>query len=103
MTGPIRNLRASVNVLKELHFMAKHIDRKSNEVIIMKCYDPACNHCVRNPPKSSPAWKFLKERNFIFFNPLPSQEYPEHYMKFIEMGKIDDEALPKGDSLSFVM
>ena len=39
MTGPIRNLRVSVNILKELYFVAKHLDRKSNELIIMKCYN----------------------------------------------------------------
>ena len=42
MTGPIRNLRASVNILKELYFMAKNIDRKSHELVIMKCYGPTC-------------------------------------------------------------
>ena len=53
MTGPIRNLRVSVNILKELYFVAKHLDRKSNELIIMKCYNPACVYCAKNPPKLS--------------------------------------------------
>ena len=42
MTGRIRNLRASVNILKELYFMTKNIDRKSDELVIMKCYGPTC-------------------------------------------------------------
>ena len=98
MTGPIRNLRASVNILKELHFMAKHIDRKSNELIIMKCYNPTCVYFAKNPPKPSLALDFLKDRSFIWLNPLPSQEYPKHYMTFTEMSKIENEALPKSDT-----
>ena len=96
MTGRIRNLRASVNILKELYFMTKNIDRKSDELVIMKCYGPTCVYCAKNSPKPSLAWDFLKNRNFIWFNPFPSQEYPEHYVTFIEMSKIDNEALPKG-------
>ena len=98
MTGPIRNLRVSVNILKDLHFMAKHTDQKSNELIIMKCYDPTCVYCAENPLKPSFALDLMKDRNFIWFNPLPSQKYPEHYMNFIEISKIDNEALPKGDT-----
>ena len=71
MTGPIRNLRVSVNILKELYFVAKHLYQKSNELIIMKCYNPACVYCAKNPPKLSLAWDFLKDRTFIWFNPLP--------------------------------
>ena len=60
LSGPIRTLCASKNVVAELRFMAKHIDRKSNEVIFQKCSDPRCSHCSTRPILSKMAWEFLK-------------------------------------------
>lgn len=96
MTGSIKTLRSTKDVVAELRFVAKHIDRKSNEIIFMKCRDPLCGHCVRAPIKCVKAWEYLKQRDFIWFNPLPSQTHPNHYMTFVEMNELDNTALPKG-------
>ena len=63
MTGPIRNLRASVNILKELYFMAKHIDRKSHELVTMKCYGPTCVLCEKFT-KAEPCLELPEEQKF---------------------------------------
>ena len=82
--------------MKELRFMFKHLERKSNEVIIRKCSDPRCGHCVENPPKQSPAWKWLAERDFKWPNPVPSINHPEHYITFMEIEQIATEMIKSG-------
>ena len=76
--------------------MFKHLERKSNEVIFRKCPDPRCSYCVENPPKQSPAWNYLAERDFKWPNPVPSTDYPEHYMTFMEIEQIATEMLKSG-------
>ena len=76
MTGPIRNLRVSVNILKELYFVAKHLYQKSNELIIMKCYNPACVYCAKKSTKAEPCLGFPEGQNFHLVQSITSQEYP---------------------------
>ena len=62
----------------------------------MKCVDPKCNFCIQNPVKYTDARNFLKERSFIWFNPLASHDNPGHFRTFIEMSTLDTYASPKG-------
>ena len=79
-----------------MHFMMKHIDRKSHEVIFRKCANPRCNHCVSNPVVSVKAWKYLKDREFKWPNPVDSVEYPRHYQTFLEVDKLDKDYIKTG-------
>ena len=96
LTGPLRNLRSAADVVKELWFFLKHIDRMSNEIIFMKCIDRKCEFCIQHPIKCTDTWNYLKERSFFWFNPLPSRGNPGHYRTFIEMSSLETNALPKG-------
>ena len=100
LTGPLRNLRSATDVVKELRFFLKHIDRKSNEIIFMKCIDRKCEFCIQHPIKCTDTWNYLKERSFFWSNPLPSRDNPGHYRTFIEMSSLDTNALPKGLQIS---
>ena len=97
LTGPIRQLRASKQVVSDLRFMVKHIDRKSNEIIFMKCKDPACTHCSARPVQALKLWQFLKDRDFKWFNPDSSDTHPGHYKTFIEMSEVDAKLLRTGN------
>lgn len=102
-TGPIRNFRASKEAMTEYRFMAKHIIRKSNEIIFVKCSDPVCRHCSGRPIQCRQIWEFLKERNFKWWNPKESQTHVGHFMTFIETCKLDSEFLATGNfSLKFI-
>lgn len=90
MTGPVKALRNSKDVTKELHFMIKHIERKSNEVIFKKCSNPRCGHCNSRPIISQKSWQYLQERDFKWPNPVSSLENPGHYKTFMEISDVDD-------------
>ena len=92
MTGPINALRSCKDVIKELRFTAKHIERKSHEIIFSKCSNPRCNHCASNPIISKTAWAFLSERNFKWPNPVPSTNFSGHYKTFIEISEMEESA-----------
>lgn len=96
MSGPIRNLCSSNKTITELRFMAKHIDRKSNEVIFRKCSEPRCYHCSTHPIIAKEAWGFLKDRDFKLPNPIPSLDHPGHYMTFKEVELMDNSELKTG-------
>ena len=96
LSGPLRNLRSATDVVKELRFFLKHIDRKSNEIIFMKCIDRKYEFCKQHPIKCTDTRNYLKERSFIWFNVLPSRDNLGHYRTFIEMSSLDTNALPKG-------
>ena len=70
-------------LLEELRFMLKHIDRKKNEVVLKKCVDPVCGHCSGTPVVARKIFSFLNERTL--FNPMESDIHPGHYCIFLEM------------------
>jgi len=84
--------------MQELRFTMKHMERKSNEVIFKKCVDPRCDHCSSRPIISTAAWDFIKERDFVWPNPIPSPTYENHYMTFLEMCEIGNEFLITGNA-----
>ena len=65
----------------------------------MKYVDPFYTYRVANPVNSKEAWEFLKSGKIVWFNPLPSQVYPEHYMTFMKMTQLDEFALPIGTAI----
>lgn len=81
--------------------MVKHIDRKSNEIVFMKCSDPLCPHCSKNPVQCRQIWSFLKEREFKWWNPEQSKTHPEHFSTFLEMCELDSGALATGIICNF--
>ena len=84
-------LRKSKRLMEELTFMLKHVDRKSNELIYMKCVNPRCNHCSQNLIIATDAWEDLKEIEFKWHNPAVSTKFPGHYiltsLESLEVGK----------------
>ena len=78
--APIRDLESSQSqkFSKELRFMIKHMDRRHNELIFIKCEDHDCNHCQQSPVQAKRAFQFLKEQQ-IFFVPTPTDNHPGHY------------------------
>jgi len=97
VAGPIRRLRSSKDIVKEMRFMVKHIERKTNEILFRKCSDPRSNHCSNSQIISQNAWKYLAEREFKWPNPIPSLNHPDHFMTFLEMEQLDADALQTGD------
>ena len=91
LSGPITRLKQNKPMMQELRFMIKHMQRKSNEVVIMKCNEPRCLHCSTRPVKSVEAWGYLSERDFKWPNPIQSTEHPNHYKTFLEMDQLDNE------------
>ena len=64
LMGGIVNLRHS-ELIKEVQFMLKQADRKSNELIFRKCNEPNCAHCVVNRPiLSKKRVEFLENDGF---------------------------------------
>ena len=47
VSGPLRALRASKVIVNELRFACNHMERKSNEIIFMKCLEPRCLPTVK--------------------------------------------------------
>ena len=100
LTGGITNLRQNSKLIKELRFILKHLDRKSNELIYRKCTDPRCDHCSSNPILSKKS--FLKMSDFKWPNPKPSSMHDNHYMTFMEMSNLEcDEYLTGNQGLPF--
>ena len=96
LTGPIRVLHSCKDVMSELRFMCKHMDRKSNEVVFRKCVDPSCSHCTEHQIISTKAWDYLKERDFIWPNPTPSLTCPVHYKNYLEIDELDAQHCQTG-------
>ena len=87
VTGSQNTLRSSP-VATVLRFMFKHIERKSHEIIFRKCGLTSCDHCRSNPIVSVNAWES---------NPMPSAEFPNHFMTFLEVPNVDNNSLKTGD------
>ena len=66
VSGPLRALRKVI--VNELRFVCKHMGRKSNEIIFMKCVEPRCPHCKDRPIISKNAWSYMLEREFKWAN-----------------------------------
>ena len=78
--------------------MAKHLERKSNEIVFKRCANPRCKHCVDKPIVSVKAWNYLKERNFKWSNPVSSSTHPGHYQTFAETEQLDPQFIKTGNS-----
>lgn len=76
--------------------MLDHVDRKSHELIFMKCVKPRCLHCSTNPIISNQAWEFLKDSDFIWFNPVESGRHEGHFMTFLEMCELSNDQIKSG-------
>ena len=96
VSGPLRALRASKVIVNELRFACKHMERKSNEIIFMKCVEPRCPHCIDCPIISKNAWSYILEREFKWANPIESMEYPGHYQTFCEIENLDSDSIQTG-------
>ena len=79
------------------------MDRKSNEIIFRKCADPRCLHCSKRPVIAKEAWDYLKERDFKWANPVPSLNYPNHYITFVEVSQLDKDFLLTGTFCTFTI
>ena len=78
--------------------MQKHLNRKANEVVFMKCSDLSCSTgCPNKPWKASQVQTYLQQRDFKLFRPEESAEYPGHYATFLEMCKIPASGVKDND------
>ena len=98
LTGPMTTLRNSKELLGKMRFAFKHVDRKSNELIYLKCVDPRCEYCTSNPNKAVDAWKYLKEREFKWPNQEPLTSHTGHFQTFMEVERIDKDFISTGDT-----
>ena len=96
VSGPLRALRASKVIVNELRFACNHMERKSNEIIFMKCLEPRCPHCKDRPIISKNAWSYMLEKEFKWDNPVESMEFPGHYQTFCESENLDSDAIQTG-------
>ena len=96
VSGPLRALRASKVMVNELPFACKHMGRKSNEIIFMKCVEPRCPHYKDRPIISKNAWSYVLEREFKSANPVESMEFRDHYQTFCEIENLDSDAIQTG-------
>ena len=67
--------------------MLRHLNRKANEVVFMKCTEPACTVCAGKPWQAEKVYNFLKQRKFMIklFRPEESTDHPGHYATFLEL------------------
>ena len=93
------NLKNNKSMMKELHFMMKHVQRKSSEIIFTEYCDSRCDKCSNHPVISQKAWEYLRECDFKWPNPIPSTDHPNHYMTFIEISRLDKEFFLIGKSI----
>ena len=77
--------KANVSLVKELRFLLSHIDKKHNEVVFSKYFDPSCQHCVKNSIKAEEFYSFLKKFSYKLLNPQFSKVHLGHYQSFIEV------------------
>ena len=85
VSGPLRALHASKVIVKQLQFACKHMDRKSNKIIFMKCVEPWCPQCKDIPIISKNVWSYVLERESKWDKPVESMEFPGHYQTFCEI------------------
>ena len=73
LRGTLGNIRDKSirNLISELRFLLKHVDKKHNEVVFAKCFDLSGHHCIGNPSKSDQFKTFLK----IFNSRLPKPSF----------------------------
>ena len=85
LKSPLCRMNEYSDLLDEVKFMLKHIQRHHNEVVFIKCQNPTCDHCGKHPVKAKEVFKFLEPYGMKFFSPMPSDKYPGHYCTFLEM------------------
>ena len=85
IVGSANNILHNTEVMRELRFMFIHLQKKSNEIIFQKCYKPNCTHCTSSPVIAAKVWDHLKERDFKWPNPVPSEAHPGHFKTFMEV------------------
>ena len=85
LKSPMCRMNDYSDLLEEMKFMLKHVQRHHNEVLFIKCKSPMCDHCGNHPVKSKEVFYFLKTYGMNFFSPMPSSNYPGHYCTFLEM------------------
>ena len=84
-------------MMSELRFLFQHIDKKSNEIIFQKCNRPSCQHCRSNPLIALKACDALKDNEFKWPNPIPSETFPGHYKTFMEVDADPPSSFATGD------
>ena len=76
-------------LVREFQFLCLHADRRRNSISFVKCqlFRPGreCNWCLSHPPVDCPAYQFEKSIGGFCFDPMPSEDHPNHYMTYLEM------------------
>ena len=96
---PLREIDIGSNkhLLKEYKQMLRHLNRKSNELVFMKCSSPTCSICAGKPWQAKKTHKFLEERNFKLFRPEESENHPGQYATFLELCQLPPENIKDDD------
>ena len=93
VTGGITALKNNADLMEEMRFLFAHMERKTCELIFRKCVEPRCIYCLKHAVRALNTWQYIKERDFKWANPLPSLHYSGHFMTFVEIGELDNDAL----------
>ena len=78
LTGPLRDLRSTNELMAEMRSMLRHMEKESNEIIFKKCQDKDCNHCSVNPVIATSFWDYMMKNAYIFSNLIESSFHPRH-------------------------
>ena len=95
--GPYSHLVNDAKMMAELRFLINHIVKKSNEIIFQKCNRPSCSHCTSTPIIAEEAWEAMKNKEFKWPNPTPSESFPGHYKTFMEIDVESPSSYSTGD------
>ena len=83
--SPLCRMNEYSDLLNEVKFMLKHIQRHHNEVVFIKRSSPTCDRFGKHPVKAKEVFKFLEPYGMKFFSLMQSDKYPGHYCTFLEM------------------
>ena len=76
-------------LVREFKFLCHHADRRRNSISFLKCQlirpGKECDWCLSHPPLDCPAYRFEKGVGGFSFDPMPSEDHPDHFMTYLEM------------------
>ena len=77
--------------------MLRHLNRKSNEVVLMKCISRTCAVCAGESWQANKVHLFLEKRKFKLSRPEESEPHPGHYTDLLELCQLPSETVKDDD------
>ncbi|XP_077866799.1 uncharacterized protein LOC144355612 [Saccoglossus kowalevskii] len=90
LEGSLCKTRPAENqdIIAELRFAVKHIDKRIGAMVICKCEDGDCQYCSTHPVRANNAMDFIRARNGLP-SPIPSTEHLKHFITYLKAIVVD--------------